>query len=822
MTKSWIFLLAILGVIVLAGSVNALITEVSVNGLEVNNENVFIVVGSTNTFEVYFTADNNDKDVQVEVEINGQNINAVEETPIFDVLAGDSYKKMLEITIPYQSYVDYGDEAIVYVKISGDSYDEAEDFLVNVIEPASGDAGGGGAPVGPFTYIEVKINGVLIEEGDELILPSGQTSEIEVSFKSEVNDSEVVVGALFKDGMQSLYNGSLDFDVIDGETYQKTLTLDIPADVDQNLSYSLKIGIGGDSYGESLIFYHGVPDFINNFCLYDGGVQNNPGDLDVTMADITVESGFGEDNEWLPFDEVEIEVDVENNGDNDVDNILLEWGLYDNYVEEWIIDVDWVDEIDLRDGDGESISFTATIDNNMDVDLEDLNDGNHYMLYVRATGEVDNLSNDNTCGWDAEVIEIIIENDFVILKNIVIEPETVKAGQEIKITADVWNIGGDGQQDITVRISNSQLGIERELYVGDIDSFESESFETTVAIPLNTEPKTYTLELGVYDEDQDIYETDYNDDESRYMGAISVEKPYIDALVSAQLISGGTAGGELVIGVKVTNVGDVKTTFDLNAVGFSTWANSVEITPTSLTLEKGWSGDSIFTFNVNDDVFGDKLFNVEVVYNTELIVEQTVSVSIDKKDTTPPTITLLDPNDNENFDTSKDDKDIDFEFEVNDESEITSCTLFIDGDAEQTINSPQKNVVISVEENLDSDESYRWKVECTDAHGNKGISGTRDFDIDQKKNNDNDDNTRNTLDTTPLIDSSKKETKNTFVPTINLNEPTIKVTNQDKKTESPKNNFSLGETNNLWLILLPVFGIGIVLMLILIVIFIRR
>ncbi len=193
------------------------------------------------------------------------------------------------------------------------------------------------------------------------------------------------------------------------------------------------------------------------------------------------------------------------------------------------------------------------------------------------------------------------------------------------------------------------------------------------------------------------------------------------------------------------------------------------------------------------------------------------------KDTTPPTITLLDPDDNEDFETSKSDKTITFRYKVSDESNIASCSLIIDGDLEDLDNVIEKDVENIFRQELDSDEGYNWRIECVDIHGNKGISETRDFDIDKKKDDKKDNDViRNTLDSNLLVDNSGKEKTGAFTPTIKLEEPAIKVTDQDKKTESPKNNFSLGEVSNIWLILLPVFGIGIVLLLILIVVFRRR
>src|SRR3989339_313552 len=111
--------------------------------------------------------------------------------------------------------------------------------------------------------------------------------------------------------------------------------------------------------------------------------------LKIKIDDIKV-NGFGEDTEWLPMDEIEVEVQIENNGNDDIRDIKLSWGLYN-----------------------------------------------------KAT--------------------------------------------------DVWNIGDEDQDDVSVYFYNKELGIAQEVIVGSIDAFDSEKIEVTLETTKEMEQKTYQI-----------------------------------------------------------------------------------------------------------------------------------------------------------------------------------------------------------------------------------------------------------------------------------------------------------------------------------------
>ncbi len=113
----------------------------------------------------------------------------------------------------------------------------------------------------------------------------------------------------------------------------------------------------------------------NEFCDY-GDPEN---DIKVEIKDIT-NNGIGDDDKWYPLDEIEVEVKVENKGNEDLKDVSLEWGLYDKDSKEWIIEVDEEDEFDLDEDDDETLTFSFTLDNSdLDIDIDELKDSDYVL-----------------------------------------------------------------------------------------------------------------------------------------------------------------------------------------------------------------------------------------------------------------------------------------------------------------------------------------------------------------------------------------------------------------------------------------------------------
>ncbi|MAG78920.1 hypothetical protein CMI40_00915 [Candidatus Pacearchaeota archaeon] len=365
-----------------------------------------------------------------------------------------------------------------------------------------------------------------------------------------------------------------------------------------------------------------------NYC--SSGDQG--GNLTFGKVNIDNAKGFGEDDdEWYPLDEIEVSIRVDNDGNEDIDDIVVEWGVYSTKEDKWVIDEE-ENEFNLKDGKKE----TLNVEFNVDPDDLSTDMGDDYVLYVKAYS--DDLGEGIECVSNSDDITITIDNDFVVLDDFEIS-DVVSCGSEVPITADVWNIGEDDQEDVYLLMYNKELGINEEIIIGDVDSLENEKLSTNINIPSDMEEKFYTLKFWVYDEDNEVYENDNNDDSEfslpfKVEGSCGADSTTATTsskvLVSANLESGGKAGDELVVKSVVRNTGDKLTTYEVVATGYTDWASSVSQDLSTVILGVGESKEVLFTFDVNKDSVGDQLFNVEITSGDKLLVKQPVSVSIEE------------------------------------------------------------------------------------------------------------------------------------------------------------------------------------------------
>jgi uncharacterized membrane protein len=361
------------------------------------------------------------------------------------------------------------------------------------------------------------------------------------------------------------------------------------------------------------------------------GVGDHGGDLRVSIDDVTVTKGFGDGTDWFPLDEIEVKVDVENNNnDYDIQDIKPQMGLF-NLDDKRFLLKDSASKFKLNDGDDKSITFTFTLDKSMSkLDTANL------VLYVWANGKLSDSDKTSVCAGDSQDINLIIESDFVILDNLQME-QTASCGDEIHVTSDVWNIGDSDQDDVLVKISNSELGINEVTTFSRINALDNEKLDTMFKIPSDAQEKTYPIAFEVYDENGDLFVDNYNDDQSRIISGLTLSncantnQPISNLNIAANLLSGGNAGEALAVEATITNTGNSTATYNVNVAGYSPWASSASLDKNVLTLNKGESEKVLITLNVNSNSEGANTFNIEVLSGNQLVAQQPVSVNITAK-----------------------------------------------------------------------------------------------------------------------------------------------------------------------------------------------
>ncbi len=355
-------------------------------------------------------------------------------------------------------------------------------------------------------------------------------------------------------------------------------------------------------------------------------------DLELTSSANDGLKGWGqEDDEWYPGDEVEAEVEVENNGNEDVDNVEVEWMIYNKETGESILD-DTESDFDVKDDDSETLTFDVT------ADIDDWDtDSDNYAFFVKATGEDDN--GNDVCVETSQDIKLILGDDFVALKDLKAD-EPVSCPVEFTLSGSVWNLGADDQEDVRVTIYNKELGIDEEVTIGDVDALDEERLEVVLKAS-NTNPasKIYGLEIEVLDEDNDVFESD-DEEPSTYTFPITVNcaggsntgsNTGVKPSVSAQVTAGGNAGEDLSVKTTITNVAATQANYDVIVSGYTSWATDVVISDRSVALAGGASREVTLTFKVKDGVEGEQSFAIELLSSGTSVARQPVVVTIGGK-----------------------------------------------------------------------------------------------------------------------------------------------------------------------------------------------
>ncbi len=372
------------------------------------------------------------------------------------------------------------------------------------------------------------------------------------------------------------------------------------------------------------------------FCSYDNNNpdQINSNDLKLSIDDIRVKSGLGSDEDWFPFDEIEIDVAITNkNRDYDINNIILEWGLFDKTTGKWFIEPTEEKEFDLNNRDDTTVTVSFYLnENDLNINLEDLYKSD-LIFYARATGEVDNDTIYTTCNsaqTKSNDIEVHVDRDFVIANELKVLDSAI-CGSSIQVNGKIWNIGQRNQKDLTMKIYNKDLGINQNLDIGDIDSFSNKKFSVDLAIPDDIQAKNYSLSFSVYDKNGDLFESSYESLDSVTYLNLNVQGNCASttpkASISAKLQSDAVPGQDLLVKFVVSNLNSKTTTFNLELSGYQLWASSAELDKNSLTLDSGESAEVLATLKVDNDASGVQNFNL-LVKQADKTLSQEVSVEI--------------------------------------------------------------------------------------------------------------------------------------------------------------------------------------------------
>ena len=379
--------------------------------------------------------------------------------------------------------------------------------------------------------------------------------------------------------------------------------------------------------------------FVRSFC--SNGAQGG----NLSIKDIDLTSSGDDDETWQPLDNVEIEVEIENNGNEDVDDVQVEIALYDTSGDDFGDDLDFTsadeEQIDLgtiRDDDSETVTFEFTVPSDFDT-------GN-YKLAIKAYSDdlgeskecIDSSSHlDNTFFNNVEVEKEDDEGKFILVDDIQM-PAEATCGETITGSFNLVNVGNDNQDQIEVNIVNKELGINEEVTLReDLDEGDDKTIDFQFDLPQSATDKTYSIEFTpFYDYRNGNYRQESDESFTSSLRLIGCSSSSGNGNgqtgITASLASDAIAGKTLVVEATITNLGSTSSTFTIDADGYNSWADLRSVTPRVFTLNAGESKEVTFTFDVNTDAEGDQSFTIESDSSGQT-ESQEVQVSIESTST---------------------------------------------------------------------------------------------------------------------------------------------------------------------------------------------
>ncbi len=323
------------------------------------------------------------------------------------------------------------------------------------------------------TILDVEVDGINVNDNPAIIV--GDTVSIRVEFESMVNASDITVEVEIEGDRKDVEAQTRLFDVEDGNSYVKTLRLEVPFDLKDDLSdfVTLNIDISGSGFKTETSF--------------DLRVQRESFDADIKSIGVpqTVKAG-----ETFPVDVV-----LKNLGYNDLDDLFVTARISALDIERTAFFGDLV-ALECDDHDTPVENYGVDIDRKCNEDDDDTVFGRLFLTvpYGAESGvyalEVEVENEDTT---SSEVVQIVIDNAFSAGNFIV-------SGNQLLIvnpTNDVvvYRLVPESTSTVSVSLSKSLVAVS------------AGSSETVTVEATSTVAGTQTYSVNIFSADGTLVDT---------------------------------------------------------------------------------------------------------------------------------------------------------------------------------------------------------------------------------------------------------------------------------------------------------------------------
>lgn len=382
--------------------------------------------------------------------------------------------------------------------------------------------------------------------------------------------------------------------------------------------------------------------FAQTFC--SNGEQGG----NLSIVDLEISTTGDEEDEWLPFDEIDFEVEVKNIGNDDIKDVNVEFALFNSAgndksskltFDSSDSDEEKIDIGTLDEGDEETVTFKFTVPGDLDT-------GN-YKLAVKVYSDKEKESNEcsETSGefdtddsyFDIRVDREEDEGKFIVFDEVEFSPSPAICGDSVVLNANLFNIGDDNQERVRVNLFSSELNLDETLEIRkEIDEGEEERISINFRIPENLENKAYAVDLNAdYDFKSGTYRESLDNPQRVLLNVVgcSVDQPIAptsELIISADLTSDAQAGEKLTVTTTLRNPTNNEITTVFAVKGHETWATLDPTLDKIVNIAPGQSKDVVISFTVDEDASGAQSFTIETNEGNNKIKSQAVSLTIEK------------------------------------------------------------------------------------------------------------------------------------------------------------------------------------------------
>jgi hypothetical protein len=281
-----------------------------------------------------------------------------------------------------------------------------------------------------------------------------------------------------------------------GETKTVTITASFGNNIDlDTYGGTMTVKTGSTSLDTFKLDLKVHPEICEDGIVSDGDPSSRTNaDLDLDIK----EPDNGDD--FKPGDDINIDVKVDNDGDDDLD-VVVEAILYNLDEDEEVATAESSTE-EIKDGDDESFEFELEVPRDSSLDEDD-----RYVMFIKAFEDGDE---DLNCNFDSVDMDFKREKDDIVVKDVEVVPNSVRPGQNFEVIVDMENEGTKDQKDVYVKVLNSELGFNVKSNEFDLDkagdSDDDITRRFTLSIPEDAEERDYTIEVSVFDDNDDVYD----------------------------------------------------------------------------------------------------------------------------------------------------------------------------------------------------------------------------------------------------------------------------------------------------------------------------